>query len=185
MKNLIIFIDSGDTLVNESTEIRDANGDVVKADLIPGAKDALRGLHEAGYTIALVADGSVASFNNVYRQHGLSDCFDQRAISEAVGVSKPNAAMFETAMDLLHLTEADIPRIIMVGNNLSRDVLGANRMGITSVLMAWSPRYRHEPIYADERPVYTLASPSELPGLALQLEQKLQGAGLHHGTAAE
>ncbi|ECE3082626.1 HAD family hydrolase, partial [Salmonella enterica] len=36
-KKLIIFFDSGDTIVDESTEIRDEEGIVLTADLIPGA----------------------------------------------------------------------------------------------------------------------------------------------------
>lgn len=40
-KKLVIFIDSGDTLVDESTEIRNADGIVEKADLILGQRKQL------------------------------------------------------------------------------------------------------------------------------------------------
>ena len=42
MKELIIFIDSGDTLVDESTEIRPDGQIVEKAGLFAGAAEALR-----------------------------------------------------------------------------------------------------------------------------------------------
>lgn len=48
MKDLILFIDSGDTLVDESTEIRDDTGVVVQAELIPGAAEAVRTLWRQG-----------------------------------------------------------------------------------------------------------------------------------------
>ena len=71
-KNLIIFTDSGDTLIDEGTEIRNEEGIVVHADLIPGAKETLLALYEEGYRIALVADGNEQSFTNVYLENGLS-----------------------------------------------------------------------------------------------------------------
>lgn len=50
-KKLIIFIDSGDTLVDESTEYRKEGSEVVeRALLIPGAKQALLALKEASCT---------------------------------------------------------------------------------------------------------------------------------------
>ena len=145
-KKLIVFIDSGDTLVNEGTEYRNEGSPIVQScELIDGAKEMLLTLKERGYTIELVADGYTQSFDNSYGQHGLKNIFDARTISEEVGEKKPSQAMFETAMKLLHLTDEDKKRIIMVGNNLERDIVGANRFGITSVFIKWSPRYPMEP----------------------------------------
>lgn len=84
------------------------------------------------------------SFHNNITENGLDHIFSTWVISEAVGVEKPDQRMFETVLSNLGLTEADKPRIIIVGNNLSRDVLGANRFGITSVHLCWSPRYPHQ-----------------------------------------
>lgn len=53
-KNLIIFTDSGDTIIDESTQVFDERGIVVRADFIPGAGEALRQLKDEGYRIALV-----------------------------------------------------------------------------------------------------------------------------------
>ena len=41
MENKIaaVLLDCGDTLVDEGTEIKDANGATLEADLIPGAAD--------------------------------------------------------------------------------------------------------------------------------------------------
>ena len=63
-KKLIIFTDSGDTLIDEATQIRDERGIVLRADFIPGAGETLRQLHDEGYIIALVADGECESFDN-------------------------------------------------------------------------------------------------------------------------
>lgn len=97
-KKLVIFIDSGDTIIDESTEIRDENGIVIHAEPIEGAAETLKALYEAGYTIALVADGEYQSFENVYTQNGLKHCFKTWTVSEIVGKQKPAAVMFEDAM---------------------------------------------------------------------------------------
>lgn len=164
-KELIIFMASGDTLVDESTEIRDGNGVVIRARLFPGAGEALRSLHRAGYRVALVADGLEASFRNIYRQHGLEDCFEARAVSECVGAEKPNPAMFRHAMEQMGLTEEDRERIVMVGNNLERDIKGANGMGFHTILAGYSPRYRMVPECSQEVPDYVAAQISQIPGL--------------------
>lgn len=176
-KRLIVFTDSGDTLVNEGTEYRKEGSPIVEScELIDGAKEMLLTLKKRGYTIELVADGYTQSFDNSYGQHGLSDIFDARTISEEVGEEKPSQAMFETAMKLLNLKEEDKKRIIMVGNNLQRDIVGANRFGITSVFIQWSPRYPLEPSNEEETPDYIIHKPLELLELVEKLEAELEQA---------
>ena len=173
-RRVILFTDIGDTVIDESTEIRDVPGGVVsEADCLPGARQTMLALYEAGYTIAMVADGLVQSFHNTMSQHGLAHIFAAKAISEAVGAEKPDARMFQSAMDQLGLTEADKPRILMIGNNLARDVAGANAFGIRSALLRWSPRYRHEWETPDEKPDYVLDRPDELPALLDAIEKEL------------
>ena len=173
-KELVIFIDSGDTLVDESTEIKDENGTVLKAKLFPGAGEALAKLYDNGYTIALVADGTKASFDNIYLTHELDYCFHAKAISDELGQAKPEQIMFRYAMDSLGLTDEDKDRIVMIGNNLKRDIIGANRMGITSVLASYSPRYDMCPVNEEETPDYILEVPEQLYELMEQLELQLK-----------
>ena len=176
-RNLIIFTDIGDTVIDEGTEVRDCpEGVVHRADCIPEAKETMLRIYEKGYTIAMVADGLVESFHNTMEENGLDHIFTTWVISEAVGVEKPNRLMFETALSNLGLTEADKSRIIMVGNNLSRDVLGANRFGITSVHLCWSPRYPRQAAGPEEEPDYRIYHPSELLPLVEKLENRLQKA---------
>ena len=78
-KKLIVFTDSGDTLVNEGTEYRNEGSPIVQScELIDGAKEMLLTLKERGYTIELVADGCTQSFDNSYGQHGLKNIFDAK-----------------------------------------------------------------------------------------------------------
>lgn len=173
-KKLIIFTDSGDTIIDEATQVYDDRHIVQEASFIPGADRVLRQLHEEGYTIALVADGEWESFQNVYRRSGLDDCFDAWVVSEVVGQQKPAAIMFETAYEKLGLTEADKSRIVMIGNNLKKDVAGANRQGLISVWLDWSPRYFHTVEEPDWQPDYTVHTPEDLLALIHRLEAELE-----------
>jgi putative hydrolase of the HAD superfamily len=173
-KKLIIFTDSGDTIIDEATQVRDEHGIVLHADFIPGADEVLKTLHDEGYTVALVADGEWDSFQNVYRENGLGYCFDAWIVSEVVGKQKPEPIMFETAYEKLGLTEADKKRIVMIGNNLKKDIAGANRQGLISVWLDWSPRYFHTVEEPDWQPDYTVKTPAELLPLLNELNAKLE-----------
>lgn len=175
-KKLVIFTDVGDTIVDESTEIRKERwGVVYDAKCIPGAKETMRRLYDAGYTIVMVADGLSQSFHNTMDINGLSDIFSAWVISEEVGIEKPSPRMFQRAMDVMGFTEADKKRIIMVGNNPLRDVPGANNFGITSVLLDWSPRYDYTRAEAgtERFPDYRIHRPEELWDLCEKLEAAL------------
>lgn len=169
-KKIVIFTDCGDTLVDESTEVRDARGVVIHCELIPGAKEALLALHARGHRIALVADGMTDSFVSILREHGIAHVFETLVISDAVGVEKPDPRMFTEAMREMGLTQADTSRIVMIGNNIRRDVAGANRMGICSILLSFTPRYRMQPTAEDQTPDYVVEMPLQLPPLLEQLE---------------
>lgn len=184
MKKLIIFTDSGDTLIDEGSQSFDGRGIVTRADFIPGAERVLKDLCAEGYRIALVADGQWESFQNVYRVNGCGYCFEQWIVSEVVGHEKPHGSMFDTAMEKMGLCPRDKARIVMVGNNLKKDIAGANRYGITSVWLDWSPRYFHTAEEPDWQPDYTVKTPGELYELIHRLEGEL-GAEGGRGTADE
>ncbi len=182
-KDLIVFLDSGDTLVDESTQIFAQNGDVISAELFEGAREVLKWLVDNHYRVALVADGRVQSFENVYTGLGLNGVFEQWIISEAVGEEKPHLKMFETAMEKMNLAKEDASRIVMVGNNLKRDVLGANRMGLISILQAQSPRYDMTVENAEETPDYQIESIQALPGLIEKLDKAIKDESKYEKAA--
>ena len=82
--------------------------------------------------------------------------------------------MFEKAYEALALTDADKSRIVMIGNNLKKDIAGANRQGLISVWLDWSPRYFHTVEQPDWQPDYTVHTPQEILELMHKLEEELQ-----------
>jgi putative hydrolase of the HAD superfamily len=169
-KILAILLDCGDTLIDEGTEIKDELGATISADLIPGAREALQALTTAGYRLALVADGPAQTFVREFIQHDLEHFFACQAISELVGCEKPDRRMFEHALNGLGIAPADYGRVVMVGNNLSRDIKGANELGLISIWIDWAPRRAKIPADASETPRYTIKTPAELPVLIAALE---------------
>ena len=170
---LAICLDCGDTLVDEATEVKTADGVSLRADLIPGADELMRQLKQRGYPLALVADGPAATFTNNLHPHGLYDLFDVYAISGHVGVDKPHPDIFHYALKQLHINPTRYGKVLMVGNNLERDVKGANQLGIISVWLDWAPRRPKIPADASEVPQHTIKLPLDLIAVIDQLEQRL------------
>jgi len=166
-----VFLDCGDTLIDERTEVKQPGSEVVlTGELIPGARQMLEALRAAGHRLVLVADGPRQTFVNLLTRHGLWEHFDAHVISGDVGAAKPDARMFDAALAAAGLTRADAWRTVMVGNNLSRDIRGANALGIPSIFMAWSSLRTHMPADPAEVPHYKIGSPEELPALLDELE---------------
>jgi putative hydrolase of the HAD superfamily len=168
---IALLFDLGDTLMVEQSEVKNAEGTTLRADLVPGVAEALRRFKAQGHTLALVADARIDTPVNVLRQHGLYDLFDCLAISEVVGAEKPAAPIFRAALDALGIPQADYGRVAMVGNNLERDVAGANRLGLISVLFHWNDRRRTRPLADEEEPRYTVSSAQELVALVARLDR--------------
>jgi len=166
-----LLFDLGDTIVVEESEVKDAGETTLQADLIPGMAEALRHFKARGLQLALVADSRPDTPLNVLRQHGLYNLFDTLAISEVVGAIKPDPYIFRVALDALGIAEGDYGRVVMVGNNLERDIAGANRLGLISVFFHWNDRRRSQPLAEDEHPQYTVASANELIALIERLDR--------------
>ena len=180
-----VLLDCGDTLVDEATERKIPGTEIVtEAAFIPGAQDAVRALHAAGWPLALVADGPRATFENLLRPAGLWDLMQAHAISGDVGVLKPAPEMFRAGLAGLGLTLADAGRVVMVGNNLSRDIRGARALGIATVHVAWSSRRTHVPAGPEEVPDRRIDRLSDLPGVIADLERALSPAAVPQAADA-
>ena len=179
-----VMIDSGDTLVDEATEIRDADGYVVEAALIPGAIEMVQRLTAEGYRLVLVADGYKQSFDNVLGFHGVRPHLEAEIISEIIGYQKPHQSMFDAALAAFDIDAADADSVVMIGNHLSRDVSGANRRGIISIWQSWSPRREKQATAPDEVPDYVVRTPGEIPALLEFIELTMARRATHRAMSA-
>ena len=81
--------------------------------------------------------------------------------------------MFHTVLNALDVSKSDYRHVAMVGNNLPRDIAGANRLGLISIFQSWSKRRSHTPANADENPDYTITDPAGLIPMLEQIELNL------------
>ena len=182
-----IFFDLGDTIMDESTEIKDASGTTLSADLIPGMADLLHELHNGRYRLALVADSRPNTPINVLKRHNLLNLFEHLSISENVGVDKPAPEIFLDALKAMGFSEQEHPYILMVGNNLERDIVGANNLGLRSVFFHANDNRRTIPQTRAEIPRHTVTTAQELTKLIEMLSLEADGSRVpgFRGTQAD
>ena len=80
--------------------------------------------------------------------------FDHIVISGAFGKGKPDASIFEHALERMNVSKDEV---LMVGDNLMTDILGASRLGIQSVWINRHEKERNEVI-----PTYEITHLEEL-----------------------
>ena len=170
-----VLFDLGDVIMKEETEEK-VDDVTQRADLHPGMGELVRRLRADGMPLGLVADTRDGTFRNVLRQHGLFDCFDVFAISDHLGVVKPDRRIFVHALEGLGIDERDWGDVAMVGNNLARDIRGANQLGLISIWMVWNQRYPSSPADASEEPRYQVSSAGERAALLEALRDDADAA---------
>lgn len=108
-----------------------------EAELLPGAKDALRRLHAAGYPLALVTAGQRDNVGAQLRRHGLEELLPVRVHGDDLPESKPHPAPLMRAIGELGLGPG-AAGIAYVGDALDdmrmAHAAGARAVGIDSVL---------------------------------------------------
>ena len=93
----------------------------------------LSGLRSRGYRLGLVTNRvNVPRFYELLEEMELDSYFSLTLASGEVGISKPNPGIFYAAMDRL---ETEAAEAVYVGDNYWADVVGAQRAGITPVLL--------------------------------------------------
>ncbi|WP_458414119.1 HAD family hydrolase [Schinkia sp. CFF1] len=108
------------------------------------------------YKLLLLTNGSPDLQNTKLKiTPELVPYFDQIVISGDFGRGKPDPSLFEYALNLMELNKEDV---IMVGDNLLTDILGATRAGMKTV---WINRHNKERL-KDVTPTYEIKSLDEL-----------------------
>ncbi|MEW6227885.1 MAG: HAD family hydrolase [Bacillota bacterium] len=154
-----VCFDLGDTIMIEETQVKSEEGITLRAELFCGMADLLRQLKASGFKLGLIADTRSSTYHNVLRQHKLEEVFNVVAISEELGTEKPDPRMFVYALDRLNVSPGEA---VMCGNNLARDIAGANQVGMVSIWVHRNYRYPTIPLNDLERPQYTVHSAEEL-----------------------
>ncbi|SFC45865.1 putative hydrolase of the HAD superfamily [Halobiforma haloterrestris] len=97
---------------------------------VPGAVEAVERLAATDYHVGVVSDVDDCEGKRILETFGIRDRFDSITTSEAVGRTKPDPAIFETALEK---AEIDPERALMVGDRYDHDVAGADAAGMDGV----------------------------------------------------
>ena len=105
--------------------MREQIDDVVRQN--PGARETVSRVAEAGHHQGVVSDADHEELLWLLSHLGVRDHVDAVTTSESVGRTKPDPAMFETAMERSGVAPE---RTLMVGDRYGHDMEGAARHGI-------------------------------------------------------
>jgi putative hydrolase of the HAD superfamily len=99
---------------------------------VEGAVETVERLDAAGYYLGVVSDIDSREGERILRAFGIRGRFGDVTTSEAVGRTKPDPAMFETALEAAGLDAGDC---LYVGDRYHNDMRGGARAGLTTVAM--------------------------------------------------
>lgn len=124
--------------------------------LIPGALELCRGLSRAGCTLAIVTNGATVAQKGRYEASPLRQYVPHLFISQELGVGKPDPRFFDHVCRALDIR--DRSTAVVVGDNLSSDILGGNQAGIDTIW--YDPT--GTPLTGRARPTYTVETLAQI-----------------------
>jgi len=101
-----------------------------------GVRETLRELRQRGFHLGIVSNIDEDHLRHLGRIAGLTEFFDSILSSEAAGSCKPDRAIFEEALRRAGCAPREA---LFVGDSIDQDIAGANRAGLSSVLL-WHRR---------------------------------------------
>ena len=147
MKKAIIF-DLGNTLISQED-----------GSAFPYAKKVLQQLKNK-YKLALITNAqSPTNYEKILKllmDAHLDGFFEDIYVSTEVGVDKPDQRIFQMVLEKLNVHPDEV---VMIGNTVSTDIFGGNRVGMNTVL--FQPNDEYVPS-GWERPDHTVHSLHEL-----------------------
>ncbi|AUI65963.1 MULTISPECIES: pyrimidine 5'-nucleotidase [Glaesserella] len=96
---------------------------------LPNVMEMLHALH-GKVKMGIITNGLEALQQKRLENTQTVQFFETVVVSEIIGVAKPDPKIFEFAFD--QIGNVDKSQILMVGDTLTSDILGANRVGIDS-----------------------------------------------------
>lgn len=108
--------------------------------IFPDVVATLEALTACHYRLGVISNWSWY-LPDLVRQLGLGHFFESITVSARVGAAKPHPSIFLHALDRFRVSS---DRMVHVGDNLEADVRGAQKAGITGVLIDRSDTHRSD-----------------------------------------
>lgn len=131
-----------------------------------GARPMLDALRDAGVQMGLVSNTHFPGYaiDQYLEEAGLLEYFPVRAYSSEHGFMKPHPRIFEAALEEMRI---DSSRALYVGDRTDKDVVGAARVGMRSILFA----HERSRVQRRVRPDYVVNELMEIPALVMELRR--------------
>ena len=154
-----VLFDLGDTLIVEQ-----AGKHLGKTpfDAIPQAEETLAALKQKGLKVGIIANTTISREKDVRKtlqQLGLENYFDFIVTSVDAGCEKPDGRIFSLALNALGIKAGEA---VMVGDRVATDIVGGNRLGMTTILFKWNQRYPETVTEHEEQPTFKIRHLREL-----------------------
>ena len=167
-----LFFDLGDTLIREYHKGEPAPNEPV---VFPNVKEVIQRLSNR-FILVIISNTVTAGskrLRELLKMARLDSYFTLVLASAEEGVAKPEPEIFNRALTRLGLSTQEV---LMIGNRISRDILGGNRAGIRSILV-WYQGIDHHPDDKiartnDDHPIATVYSFQELEQVVLQIAEE-------------
>jgi putative hydrolase of the HAD superfamily len=122
----------GEALADAYTELREE-----RVRPVPGAIQVLRTYRFRGVRTALLTNGSGLFQRRKVERFGLEPLLDVILIEGELGFGKPDVRVFRRALESLEVAPGDA---WMAGDNLTADVVPAQRLGLRTIWVDWAGR---------------------------------------------
>jgi putative hydrolase of the HAD superfamily len=134
---------------------------------VPGLEMTLNLLQRRGLRLGLLSNaGDEANVQRLIDNVGIRSFFDPILVSAAIGERKPAAGPFLQILEHWHLKPE---QVVMVGDRLDQDILGAQRVGMHQI---WMRGYAEIEQGDEIAPEFTADSLMQLPSMIDDLSEK-------------
>ena len=124
----------------------------------PDAEDVLKYLYGQGYKLGIIANQSPGTAERLERW-GLLKYIDAVAASAELGVSKPDRAIFDKALEM---TGCKAQEAVMIGDRLDNDIIPAKKLGMKTIWIRQGFAIYQNLRNAEEQPDYIVDGLAEL-----------------------
>lgn len=106
-----------------------------------GVEIAIKMLYSQGYRLGLISNGKSPFQENNFKALGLNEFFSSVLVSEAIGIRKPDPAIFNRSC--LQLNTAP-EHCVFIGDNEIADIQGAQKAGMKTIYFNQNPNQRSQ-----------------------------------------
>ncbi len=131
--------------------------------LYPSAAETLDALAAMGLRLGMISNATSHQLVvDIARRHHIERYFDPLVSSAQFGRTKPHPTIFRHVLERWKIEPG---AAVMVGDNLGADILGANTVGMRSILVDIEPNPDNPKYAGRARPTVTVTRLDEIPAL--------------------